>query len=51
MPNVKAQNSNKIQSSNDKVYDLEERTAKFGENIFELDLSFACLPSGRDFDI
>jgi four helix bundle protein len=35
MSNIKAQSSNKIQSSNDKIYDLEERTAKFGENIIE----------------
>ena len=35
MSNVKAQSSNEIQSSNDKIYDLEERTAKFGEDIIE----------------
>ncbi len=35
MTNVKAQISNKVKSSNDKIYDLEERTAKFGENIIE----------------
>ena len=27
--------SNKVQSPNDKKYDLEERTAKFGEKILE----------------
>ena len=27
--------SNQVQSPNDKKYDLEERTAKFGENIIE----------------
>jgi four helix bundle protein len=35
MSNVKTQMSNKIQSSNKKIYDLEERTAKFGEDIIE----------------
>ncbi|MBI5180315.1 MAG: four helix bundle protein [Nitrospirae bacterium] len=35
MSNIKAQSSNEIQSSNNKKYDLEERTAKFGENIIE----------------
>ena len=35
MSNVKAQSSNETQSSNDKIYDLEERTAKFGEDIIE----------------
>jgi four helix bundle protein len=33
MPNYKAQSSNQVQSSNAKVYDLEERTARFGEDI------------------
>ncbi len=31
MSNAKAQSSNEIQSLNDKIYDLEEITAKFGE--------------------
>jgi len=35
MSNVKTQNSNEIQSSNKKIYDLEERTAKFGEDVIE----------------
>ena len=38
MPNVKCQNSNKkeTRNSNDKkVYDLEERTAQFGETIID----------------
>jgi len=41
MSNVKAQMSNEVQSSNEaqtpnaQVYDLEERTAKFGERIIE----------------
>lgn len=40
MSNVKAQSSNveenvKAQSSNGKIYDLEERTARFGEDIIE----------------
>ena len=35
MPNVKVQSSKEIQSSNGKIYDLEERTAKFGEKIIE----------------
>ncbi len=35
MSNIKAQSSNKIQSPNDKIYDLEERTANFGEDINE----------------
>ncbi len=33
MTNNKAQMPNQFQSSNDKKYDLEERTAKFAENI------------------
>ncbi|MDI6784184.1 MAG: four helix bundle protein, partial [bacterium] len=33
MPNVKAQSSNKISNSNAKIYDLEERTARFGEDV------------------
>ena len=33
MSNDKAQSSNEIQSPNNKIYDLEERTAKFGEDI------------------
>jgi len=35
MSNFKTQSSNKIQSSNDKIYDLEDRTTMFGENIIE----------------
>jgi len=35
MSNVKAQSSNKIQNPNVQIYDLEERTAKFGEDIIE----------------
>lgn len=36
MTNVKAQTSNEIQNSNEKKpYDLEERTALFGEDIIE----------------
>lgn len=35
MTNNKVQSSNKVQRSNAKVYDLEERTARFGENIIE----------------
>ena len=35
MSNSKTQMSNQVQSPNDKKYDLEERTAKFGENIIE----------------
>ncbi|MBI4743228.1 MAG: four helix bundle protein [Actinobacteria bacterium] len=35
MSNNKAQGSNEIQSSNNKVYDLEERTARLGEDIIE----------------
>ena len=36
MSNAKAQMSNQIQNPNDKnKYNLEERTAKFGENIIE----------------
>ncbi len=37
MTNVKNQSSNQKTSSNGKVYDLEERTARFGEDI----ISFA----------
>lgn len=35
MPNLKIQNPNEIQSSNEKerLYDLGERTAKFGEDV------------------
>ncbi len=33
MPNFKAQSSNQKTSSNGKIYDLEERTARFGEDI------------------
>ena len=32
----KAQISNEIKNPNDKTYDLEERTAKFGEDIIDL---------------
>src|SRR3989338_9684982 len=35
MSNYKAQMSNQIQNPNSKIYDLEERTAKFGESIIE----------------
>jgi four helix bundle protein len=35
MSNVKAQSSNKAQNPNAPKYDLEERTAKFGEEVFE----------------
>src|SRR3990167_4429880 len=34
-PNDKIQMANEIQSSNVKTYDLEERTAKFGEEVIE----------------
>jgi hypothetical protein len=35
MPNVKVQGSKQIQNPNGKVYDLEERTGRFGEMIIE----------------
>jgi len=35
IPNVKVQGSKEIQSSNGKIYDLEERTGRFGEMIIE----------------
>ena len=35
MSNDKVQMSNKVQSSNEKVFDLEERTGRFGEVIIE----------------
>ena len=35
MSNLKAQMPNQIQNPNVKTYDLEERTAKFGENIID----------------
>ena len=35
MSNNKVQMSNKVQSSNEKVFDLEERTGRFGEVIIE----------------
>jgi len=35
MSNVKAQMSNEILNPNDKKYDLQERTAKLGEDIIE----------------
>jgi four helix bundle protein len=35
MSNVKVQSSNEAQIPNVKIYDLEERTAKFGEEIIE----------------
>src|SRR3989344_3391939 len=35
MSNYKVQMTNKIQNPNDKKFDLEERTAIFGENIIE----------------
>jgi len=35
MSNDQAQSSNEIKSSNDKVYDLEERTALYGEEIIK----------------
>jgi len=34
-PNVKTQSSNEAQNPNEQKYDLEERTAKFGEEIIE----------------
>jgi hypothetical protein len=41
MTNAKAQMSNQAQNSNDKKkYDLEERTAQFGEAIIELVKTF-----------
>jgi hypothetical protein len=41
MTNDKAQMSNQAQNSNDKKkYDLEERTAQFGEAIIELVKTF-----------
>ena len=41
MPNDKAQMSNKAQNPNDKKkYDLEERTAQFGEAVIELVKTF-----------
>ena len=40
MPNAKIQISNEIQSSKDKIYDLEERTANFGEDIIEFAKTF-----------
>lgn len=33
MSNDKAQMLNQVQNQNDKIYDLEERTAKFGESV------------------
>lgn len=41
MPNVKAQSSTQLQSSKSKVYDLEERTALFGEDIIAFARSIA----------
>jgi four helix bundle protein len=35
MPNDKVQSSNQIKNQNAKVYDLEERTAKLGEDIID----------------
>jgi len=35
MSNVKVQSSNETQNPNGQIYDLEERTAKFGEEIIE----------------
>lgn len=35
MPNSQVPSSNKIPSSNDKVFDLEERTARFGEEVID----------------
>ncbi len=35
MSNFKAQSSNQTANSNRKVYDLEERTARFGEDIID----------------
>jgi hypothetical protein len=35
MPNDKAQSSNQIKNPNAKIYDLEERTAKLGEDIID----------------
>ncbi len=35
MSNVKIQMTNEIQNPNDKQYDLEERTASFGENVIK----------------
>jgi hypothetical protein len=46
MSNVKAQSSNEIQSSNGKRTKL-----LFVIKAFDIDLTFACLPVGRDFDI
>ena len=36
MTNVKIQMPNQIQNPNEKKYDLEERTARFGEEIIGL---------------
>ena len=35
MPNFKVQSPNEIPSSKKKIYDLEERTGMFGENVIE----------------
>lgn len=41
MTNVKAQSSNQIQIPKKRVYDLEERTARFGEGIIDFVKSLA----------
>ena len=35
MPNDKVQSSNEIQNPNGQIYELEERTAKFGGDIID----------------
>ncbi|SRR3989344_644955 len=48
MSNAKAQMSNQAQNPNDKKkYDLEERTAKFGEDIIEFARSLPDMPVNR----
>jgi hypothetical protein len=42
MSNDKVQISNEIQSSNFKGFSISK---------FDIDLAYACLPVGRDFDI
>lgn len=46
-PNDKDQMSNQVQISNDKKYDLKERTAKFGEAVIEFALTLPDTPVNR----
>jgi len=47
MSNVKTQSSKEIQNPNVKYFDKKVLTL----NYFDIPLSFACLPVGRNFDI